>query len=159
VLCEPPVASAPLQAPLAAHVVASVEAHVKVADPPAATEAGVAVICTVGNGLTVTVTVAGELVPPEPLQMTVKPAVPVNAPELWVPLVASVPLQAPDAAQDVALLDDQLSSLGEPGLTVVGEALMDAVGTAGREFELLPPPPQDASSAVALTSRILFINR
>jgi hypothetical protein len=76
-----------------------------------------------------------------------------------VPLVTSVPLQAPDAAQDVALLDDQLSSLGKPGLTVVGAALTDAVGTAGGELELLPPPPQEASSAAALTSRILFINR
>jgi hypothetical protein len=75
-------ASPPLQSPLAAHAVESVEVHVKVEGAPGATEAGVAVICTVGSGLTVTVTVAGELVPPEPLQMTVKLAVPVNAPEL-----------------------------------------------------------------------------
>jgi len=42
-------------------------------------------------------------------------------------------------------------------LTVVGEALMDAVGSGEGELELLPPP-QDASSAAAPTSRILCIN-
>jgi hypothetical protein len=127
-----------------------------VEDAPPAIEAGLALICTVGNGLTVTVTVAGGLVPPEPLHITVKLAVPDIAPVLWVPPVASVPLHAPEAAQEVALLEDQVSSLGAPGLTMVGEALMDAVGAAGGKLE--PPPPQDASSAAALTSRILGIN-
>jgi hypothetical protein len=149
-------ASGPLQSPLAVHAVESVEVHVKLEDAPAATATGVALICTVGSGLTVTVTVAGGLVPPAPLHVTVKLAVPDMAPVLWAPLAASVPLHAPDAAQDVALLDDQVSSLGTPGLTVVGEALMDAVGTGGGELEL--PPPQDASSAAAPTSRNLCIN-
>jgi hypothetical protein len=156
VLCEPLMASAPLQSPPAVHAVESVEVHVKVEDAPAATEAGLALICTVGSGLTVTVTVAGALVPPAPLHVTVKLPVPDMAPVLWVPLVASVPLHAPDAAQEVALLEDQVSSLGAPGLTVVGEALMDAVGTGGGGLEL--PPPQEASRAAVLTSRILGIN-
>jgi hypothetical protein len=149
-------ASGPLQSPLAAQAVESVEVHVKVEDAPAATVVGLALICTVGSGLTVTVTEAGALVPPAPLQVTVKLAVPVSAPVLWVPLAASVPLQAPDAAQEVAWLEDQVSSLAAPGLTVVSEALMDAVGTDGGELAL--PPPQEASSAAALTSRILGVN-
>jgi hypothetical protein len=148
--------SAPLQSPLAAHAVESVEVHVTLEDAPGATEAGLALICTVGSGATVTVTVAGELVPPVPLHMTVKLPVPDIAPVLCVPLVASVPLQAPEAAQDVALLEDQVNSLGAPGLTVVGEALMDAVGTGVGELEL--PPPQEASNAATPTSRILTIN-
>lgn len=152
-------ASAPLQSPLAAHAVESVEVHVKVEDAPGATEAGLALICTVGSGITVTVTVAGALVPPAPLHMTVKLPLPDMAPVLWVPLVASVPLHAPEAAHDVALLEDQVRSLDAPGLTVVGEALMDAVGTGAGELELLPPPPpQEASSATAPTSRILGVN-
>jgi hypothetical protein len=134
-----------------------------VEDAPAATEAGLALICTVGSGLTITVTVAGVLDPPAPLHVTVKLPVSDIAPVLWVPLVASVPLHAPDAAQEVALLEDQVSSLGAPGLTVVGEALMDAVGAGGGKLELPPPPPppppQEANSAAAVTSRILGINR
>jgi hypothetical protein len=151
--------SGPLQSPLAAQAVESVEVHVKVEDAPAATEEGLALICAVGNGLTVTVTVAGGLVPPAPLHVTVKLAVAVSAPVLWVPLVASVPLHAPDAAQEVALVEDQVTSLGAPGLTVVGETLMDAVGTGAGELELPPPPPHEVSRTAALTSRILGINR
>jgi hypothetical protein len=155
--------SGPLQSPLAAQAVESVEVHVKVEDAPAATEEGLALICAVGNGLTVTVTVAGGLVPPAPLHVTVKLAVAVSAPVLWLPLVASVPLHAPDAAQEVALVEDQVTSLGAPGLTVVGEALMDAVGTGAGELELPPPPPppppHEVSRTAALTSRILGINR
>jgi hypothetical protein len=44
-----------------------------------------------------------------------------------VPLVASVPVQPPDAVQDVALLLDQVSVELPPGAIVVGLALKEAV--------------------------------
>ena len=66
----PLVALVPLQAPLAAHEVALVEDQVKVAEPPVATEAGLAPRLTVGTGFpVVTVTVVDWLVvPPAPVQ-------------------------------------------------------------------------------------------
>jgi len=44
-----------------------------------------------------------------------------------VPLVASVPVQPPDAVQDVALLLDQVSVELPPGAIVVGLALKETV--------------------------------
>ena len=69
-LCVPLVARLPLQAPLAVQLVALVEDHVSVEEPPLATLAGAAVSVTVGSGTTVTVVDALAL-PPGPEQVSV----------------------------------------------------------------------------------------
>ena len=70
---EPLVAREPLHAPLAVQLVAFVEDQVSVDDPPLVTEAGDALMVTVGGGgAAVTVTVADWLaLPPVPVQVSV----------------------------------------------------------------------------------------
>jgi hypothetical protein len=46
------------------------------------------------------------------------------------PLVAFVAHQPPEALQDVALVEDQVSNEVPPALTVLGLAAMDTVGAA-----------------------------
>jgi len=68
----PLVAFDPVQAPLAAQLVALVVDQVSVEDPPLDTEAGLALKVTMGAGLAVTVTVTDlEVVPPAPVQAKV----------------------------------------------------------------------------------------
>jgi hypothetical protein len=64
---------------------------------------------------------------------------------LRVPLVASVPLHAPVALHDVALLDAQVRVTELPAFIVVDDAFKDAVG-AGTTRES-PPPHADATRA------------
>ena len=104
----PEVAFAPLQAPDAVQLVASVEDQVRVDDCPETTLVGLALKDKVGaGGVTVTVTDC-VIVPPAPLQPRVKLLVLASAPVDWLPEVALAPLQAPDAVQPVALLEDQV---------------------------------------------------
>lgn len=115
----PLVALAPLQPPEAVHDVAVVELHVSVEAVPLITEVGFAVSVTVGRGATETVAVATLLVPPEPVQVNVYDVVAVRAPVLWLPLVATSPLQPPDAVHDVASVELQVSVEAPPLLTEV----------------------------------------
>ena len=69
VLWLPLVARVPLQPPDALHESAFAEFHVSVELPPTATATGVAARITVGTGFTVTVAVAGGLIPPGPVQI------------------------------------------------------------------------------------------
>jgi hypothetical protein len=127
----PLVASVPLQAPEAVQDVALVELQVSVELPPLATEVGLAVSVTVGAGValpTVTVTEATLLVSPAPRQLSEYEVVAVSAPVLWVPLVASVPLHPPEAVQEVALVELQVSVVAPPLVIEVCSALSDAVG-------------------------------
>lgn len=74
---------------------------------------------------------------------------------LVVPFAACVPLQPPEAVHDVALVDDQVSVLGEPEATVIGLALIETVG-AGVPGPVLPPlspPPPQAASATQAVER------
>jgi hypothetical protein len=48
---------------------------------------------------------------------------------LSVPEVFSLPLQLPEAVQDVALVDDQVSVLDFPEVIEVGLAEIETVGT------------------------------
>ena len=65
-----------------------------------------------------------------------------------MPLAANVPLQAPEAAHDVALVEFQVSVEAPPLGTLVGFAVNVAVGTglavtvtAAETAELVPPEP------------------
>jgi len=59
----------PLQPPDAVHESAFAEFHVNVELPPTATVTGAAARDTVGTGITATVAVACELIPPGPVQI------------------------------------------------------------------------------------------
>ena len=92
---------------------------------------GLALKLTVGAGVAAafTVTVADcWVVPPAPVQESCKFGLVVSAAVLLVPLVATVPLQAPEAVQVVALVDDQVSVELDPLLMLVGLALKLTVG-------------------------------
>ena len=67
--------------------------------------------------------------PPVPVQTRVNFVVAVRADVLAVPLVGSDPLQPPDAAQDVALVADQVREEAAPLATVVGLAVSVMAGS------------------------------
>jgi hypothetical protein len=106
----PLIACAPLHAPLAVHDVALVDDHVSVALDPSVMLDGETEIVTVGAEGAFTVSVAEALpVPPLPVHVNVYVAVPAAAGVSdCVPLVVCVPLHAPLAVHDVALVDDQV---------------------------------------------------
>ena len=121
--CEPLVARALDQPPDAAQDVALVDVQVSVELPPLTMLVGLALIDTLGAGAdTETVTdCAAE--PPAPVQVSVKVVPAVRSEVAWEPLVASGPLQPPDAAQELALVEDQVNVDAPPLLTVFGLAL------------------------------------
>jgi hypothetical protein len=144
----PLVGSAPVQFPVAVQEVAFVELQTRVAALPLVRLVGFARSVTAGAGVAgevpVTETdVVASLLPPAPLQVSVKLAVAVKVPVGRLPLVATVPLQPPEAAHDVALVELQLRVELPPALMLAGEALRDTVGVG---VALEPPPPQPASA-------------
>lgn len=110
------------------HDVALVEVQLSVEDAPLAIVVGLAISVAVGAGLTVTVALAAGLVPPAPLQVSEYVLSAVNAPVFWLPLLARVPDQPPDALQAVALVELQVRSAAPPLLMVGGDAARDTVG-------------------------------
>jgi len=149
VLCEPPAPSTPLQPPEAVHEAALVELQVSVALPPGAITKGYTDSATAGT--TLTAAVAGALVPPAPAQVSVYDVAAVTGPVLCVPLLASKPLQPPEAVHEAALVELQLSVEALPEATAPGEAIRLAVGTgatgtgatvtAAVTIGLVPPAP------------------
>jgi len=138
--------NAPLQFPVAVHPVALVELHVSVDAPPLATAVGSAV--NVAFGTILTVTAAAVLVPPAPVQVSENVVFVVSAPVLWVPLDATVPLQPPEAVQELASVELHVNVDSSPLLIVSLAALIDTVGR-GDESPPPPPPPQAASNCAA----------
>jgi hypothetical protein len=144
----PEVTLAPDQPPEAMQEVASVEDQVSVENPPLAIDVGFAASDTVGTGGD-TVTVADALaVPPGPVQARANVLVLVNAPVDWLPEVALAPDQVPEAVQEVASVEDQVS-VDDPPLAIdVGFAASDTVGTGGGGgAELSELPPLQAATA------------
>ena len=147
-----------LQPPDAAHEVALLELQVNVDEPPGAITEGYTESVPDGTTftgvVTFTVTVAAELVPPGPAQVNEKVDFDVSAPVLALPLAATVPLHPPEAVQEVALVEDQVSVAEPPALTVVLDALRVAVGNGaaggvaggvtGEVAAPEPPPPPQA---------------
>ena len=84
------------------------------------------------GGVPLTVTVADALaVPPDPVQARLNVLVLVSAPVDWLPEVALLPDQAPEAVQEVAFVEDQVRVDDPPLVTDVGFAASDTVGTGG----------------------------
>ena len=98
----------PLHAPDAVQEVVLVDDQVIFAVCPNTMLAESTPIVTVGIAVAVSITV-WFAVPPSPLQVSVYASVPVAVGvKLSMPLVAFVPLHAPDAIHDVALVEDQV---------------------------------------------------
>ena len=144
--CEPLVGSAPVHAPEAVHDVALVEDQARVEAPPLVTLDGLALSVTMGAGAA-TVTLADWAAePPVPLQFNVYLVVAVTAPVLREPLVDSLPLQPPEAVQEVAWVVDHVRVALAPFATVLGLALKAMVGAGGvtdtvTDCLALPPVP------------------
>ena len=84
--------------------------------------------------------------PPVPVHVSVYLVVAVRAAVFCEPLVASEPLQPPDAAQVAALLEDQVKVEAAPLATVLGLALSVTVGAGVvtvtvADCAALPPLP------------------
>ena len=68
-----------------------------------------------------------------------------SAPVDWLPEVALAPDQPPEAVQEVALVEDQVSVEDPPLATDAGFAASDTVSTGGDTVtvaEALPLPPE-----------------
>jgi hypothetical protein len=90
------------------------------------------------------------------VQLKVKLVALVSAPVLWLPAVALVPLQPPDAVHEVAFVEVHVKALLPPLLTVVGDADNMTAGTGVvlmTETDALawavPPAPLQLSMNVA----------
>jgi hypothetical protein len=106
---EPLTALVPDQAPEAVQEVAFVEVQVRVAMPSAPTVLGFVLMVTVGAAAP-TVTVADWVaLPPTPLQVNTYLAVASSGPVVSEPLVATDPVQAPEAVHAVVLVEFQAS--------------------------------------------------
>ncbi len=130
--------------------VALVEDQVNVELPPLATLVGLALSETLG-GVAETVTVADwDAEPPAPLHVSVNVVVVVRAEVVRVPLVGSLPVQPPEALQEVAFVEDQVRVEVAPFATVLGLAEIVTAG-AGVVTETvaactaLPPAPVHVS--------------
>ncbi len=129
---------------------ALVEDQVNVELPPLATLVGLALSETLG-GVAETVTVADwDAEPPAPLHVSVNVVVVVRAEVVRVPLVGSLPVQPPEALQEVAFVEDQVRVEVAPNATVLGLAEIVTAG-AGVVTETvaactaLPPAPVHVS--------------
>jgi hypothetical protein len=143
VICVPLAASIPLQPPDAVQESALVEFHVSDEEAPRATAPGDAESVAVGKGFTVTAAFAGALFPPGPEHVITKFALPLNAPLLWLPLVARVSLQAPVALHEVAFVEVHVSATDWPASIVVSDAESETVGAG---VGVTVPPPHAHSS-------------
>jgi hypothetical protein len=112
-------------------------------------------------------------VPPDPVHERPKVLVPVNAPVDWVPEVALVPDQAPEAEQEVMFGKDQMSNDGSPLVTSAGIAASGAVDIPGTgcvpgtvelpepaEVAVVAPPPQavTARASRGVSSNVFIRN-
>jgi hypothetical protein len=126
-LTLPLVGSLPLQAPDAEQLVALVELHDSVDEPPIVTALGLAVRVATGMMLTVAVTVLLDC--PALLLHTSEYAVLVaSGPTAWLPDVPSCPDQPPEAVQADAFVELQVSVAWPPLATTVGAAVNVAAG-------------------------------
>jgi hypothetical protein len=149
----PEVAWAPDQPPEAVQDAAFVEDQVSIDVPPLATDVGFAESDTVtdgGGGVPDTETVADALaLPPAPVQVREKLPLAMSGPVDWLPDVALDPNQAPEAEQEAAAVEDQVSVEAPPLATDVGFAAMDTVGL-GPAGPLVEPFVEPSESPTGL---------
>jgi hypothetical protein len=139
-------------------LVAFSEDHVSVALPPVAIVMGddVRLALTSPTAATCTLTCITPP-PPGPEQLRVKLLSWLKGPINSLPPVDRLPLQAPEASQESALLDDQLSVTESPALTTLAETVRFTVAAGGElsgvsgldELPPLPLHPARAKSRLA----------
>jgi hypothetical protein len=138
---------APDQAPDAAQEVALLDDHVSVDALPLLMVLGLALRLTVAAGFALTVTVADcEALPPAPVQVNVYVELAVSAPVDWDPFIPLLPDHAPEAVQEVALFEVQVSVELLPLLIALGPTLKVTAGAAAltetvTDCTALPPAP------------------
>ncbi len=147
---EPAVAIVPVQPPDAVQAVALVDDQVKVELPPLATLVGLALRETLGRGVETVIVADCVADPPAPVQVSMNLVAAVRVGVAAEPLIGSLPTQPPEAAQEVALVDDQLSVDALPLLTVLGFAVSVTAGAACvtetvADCVVLPPVPVQVS--------------
>jgi hypothetical protein len=121
--------------------------------PPAVTEIGFAISVAVGGSSTTIATDAVRLVPAVPVHVSEKVVSSPSGPMLRLPAAAKVPLQPPDALQEVALDEDQVSVAEPPASIVVLDASRLAVGNAVTGA-VAPPQPDNAHTAAIKQSEV-----
>jgi hypothetical protein len=88
-------------------------------------------------------------VPPAPVQMMVYVVVELTAPVTLAPLVAREPVQPPEAAHEVALVEVQVKVELPPRATLLGPALKETAGVVGTvtvtDWDAEPPDPAQVS--------------
>jgi hypothetical protein len=98
------------------------------------------------------------LVPPGPVQVSEYAVFVVRAPVLWLPLVASAPVQPPDAVHDVALVELHVNMEAPPLAIDAGLADSVAMGTGATvtvdvAAVLVPPAPVQVSEYMVVPVR------
>jgi hypothetical protein len=155
--CEPLTDLLPDQAPEAVQAVALVEDQVSAELAPRVIELGLALRETVGAGFLTDTDADCEALPPGPVQVSPKVELAVKSPVDWVPLRALSPDQLPEAAQEVALVDDHVIVALPPLTTALGPTLSVTVGIGDltdtvADWTALPPGPVQLSEYVVLAS-------
>ena len=148
----------PLQPPEAVQAVALVEDQVSCVLPPLFTVVGFALSVAVGTGgaFTATVTLCVALVPPGPVHCAENVLFVVMLLIVVVPEGATVPLQSPDPAHEVASVDAHVSCVLPPLATDIGFALSVNVGNGmDEESSPSPQPASTSAAAVRLTAAAL----
>jgi hypothetical protein len=140
------VPSVPDHPPEAVQEVALVDDHLSVDWPPLATVVGLALNVIPGGGVDTDTVVDCEAEPPAPVQVNVNFVAAVRFPVLRLPLTLCAPLQPPEAAQEVAFVEDHVRVAAAPLATVVGLAASVTVGAGAftvtvADWDALPPPP------------------
>ena len=129
------------------HEVALLDDQVSVDAPPLLIVLGLALRLTVGELFALTVTVADcAALPPLPRAGQCIGSVCLSAPVDCEPVNGLLPDQAPEAAHEVALVEDQVNVAVPPLVTALGPALRMTVGVAAftetvADCAALPPAP------------------
>jgi len=144
VLRLPLVASVPLQPPPAVHEAALVELQTKVADAPELSAAGVALRLAVGMTLMPALTTV--LLESLPEQVNMKTEFCVSGRVVWVPERPTFPLQASDATQAVALVEDQVRVAVPPLTTAPVLVFKLTVGASAANAAPLPSAVTNANA-------------
>jgi hypothetical protein len=143
---DPLVPLVPDQEPVAVQKVALEADQVSVDAAPELTVLGLAAIFMVGARPDTVTVVDWELVPPVPVQVSAYTVVFDRGPVDQVPLVATLPLQPPEAVHWLAFPEVQLRLDASPLATVEGDEVSVTVGAADVtvtcvECEADPPGP------------------
>jgi hypothetical protein len=158
----------PDQLPDAKHAVALLLFQESVDVPPEATVVGLALSCTVGAALDTETVAVCDAVPPVPLHVSSNSVVLLIASVDSEPLVATDPIQPPEAVQLVASLLLQVRTALAPGATVVGLAVSDTSGgveatvtpvtATVTDSDVAPPVPEQLSENVVVLVNALVVN-